>query len=258
VDAAAAAVAAAFPGGQGSTVAAAAAAAALPFDPFAQRPAAAAAAAATAAGAYANWRQGQHAEYLCIRAEDIQHGAELPWDGDMKEQMLQAFFAQYTASNPGTTADDEQWLREYLDVPDASYEDCWDDSQGTAAAQAGSSSMLGSQLQQLQEQQQQQGQQQPQQPAAVAGRAAGSGIGKGGKGAVGGAAAASTAPIRRSGRQHRVKDPLFAADINVFAALGSQDQQQKKQQQKQQQQPQQIIPLTPQQADRPRPGRSKQ
>jgi hypothetical protein len=251
--AAAAAIAAAFAGVRGSSTAtAAAAAAALPFDPFAQEQVAAAAA---AAGAYANWRQGQHAEQLCIRAEELRHGAEMPWDSSMREQMLQAFFAQYSASNQDTAAADEQWLGGYLGVPDACYEDCLDDDQDAAAAQAGSSSML-----EPQQQQQQQQQQELRRPPADASRAAGSGVGKGGKGAVGAATATSTAPVRRSGRQRLSKNPVFAADVNQFAELVSQDQQQKQQQkqQKQQQQPQQVIPLTPQQADRPRPGRNKQ
>jgi hypothetical protein len=251
--AAAAAIAAAFAGLRGSSTAAAAAAATLPFDPFAQEQVAAAAA---AAGAYANWRQGQHAEQLCIRAEELRHGAEMPWDSSMQEQMLQAFFAQYSASNQDTAAADEQWLGGYLGVPDACYEDCLDDDQdAAAAAQAGSSSML-----EPQQQQQQQEQQELRRPPADACRAAGSGVGKGGKGAVGAATATSTAPVRRSGRQRLSKNPVFAADVNQFAELVSQDQQQKQQQkqQKQQQQPQQVIPLTPQQADRPRPGRNKQ
>jgi hypothetical protein len=233
--AAAARVAEAFPG----TLQHAGAAATLPCDPFAQQQGdaalqhAAAAATTTAAAtattpaAYEKWRGDSLAEHLCLRAEDLS-GAELSRAD--QEAMLRAFFAQHGAVMV-SAAVEEQWLREYFpEAAAASYGD--DDEQEGAAAAAGG---LGGTVAEARGRDQQQ---------------------EGADAAIGAAAAVAAAPPqtqRRSGRRRKEPDPVFAANVNTFAALASQPQHSNSQATTAAAAAQ---PDTPPQCSRPRRGRA--
>lgn len=230
--AAAARVAETFPG----TLQQAGAAATLPCDPFAQQQgdaalqhaAAAATAAATAPAAYEEWRGDWLAEHICLRAEDL---AGADFSSADQETMLRAFFAQHGAAE-GSTAVVEQWLREYFpEAAAASYGE--DDEQEGAADAAGEPG--GTVADARGRDQQQEG------ADAVIGAAD--------------AAAGAAAPLqaqRRSGRRRREPDPVFAADVNTFAALASQQQHGKSHDTA----AAAAQPDTPPQRSRPRRGRA--
>ena len=170
---------------------------ALPSDPWAQQQHALQPAAAPVS--FEHWRGDQIAEHLCQRAEDIANSSQ-------HDAMLRAFFAQYGAAAV-SEAVEEQWLREYFPHATAltySYDE------GAAEGSAG-----------------EQHTQQHQQQVQPAGRAAAA------------AAAAATAlqpNTRRSDRQRKEPDPLFAANASRFTAMQQHQQQQQQQQRQQHQQ----------------------
>lgn len=229
---AAARVAEAFPG----TLQRAGAAATLPCDPFAQQQGAAAlqhaaaagtAAAAPALAAYEKWRGEPQAEYLCLRAEDL---AGADFGSADQETMLSAFYAQHGADQV-STAVVEQWLREYFpEAAAASYGE--DDEQVDAADTAGGPGGAVADARGRDKQQ------------------------DGADAAVGAAAAVAAAPLqtqRRSVRRRKEPDPVFAADVNMFAALATQQQHSRSQDTTAAAAAQ---PNTPPQCSRPRRGRA--
>lgn len=260
--AAAAAVAAAFPGAQqqGGT------AAALPADPFVQG-AAGPQPAAAALLSYEAWCGDVEAEYLCTHAEDL--GGELT--RGQQDAMLHDFWADHPGGTQSESVD-MQWLRRYFSgAAAASYgAGDWDTEEGEEAGAAGTAAGASSDAVGGSRDQQQApasaglgaaahaaappGRKQ-QRERAAGGDAADAGAAALPQAAPSAAADVAAAPqvLRRSNRQRKAPDPVFAANVNEFAALSQQQQQQKRQQQ----QPTAATqPDTPPQHPRPRGGRA--